>query len=132
MVELFANSEDPDQTLRSAESDLGLLFASYPFKGLQSSMGYSARKVWVDTVKHLGTFRLIRPSKILIRINTGSIFDRKGCEVSSYRQRRLIRLRSAQADLSLRWAHTVEPQWLEHLWDHGNAFKTWVVRATEG
>ena len=27
---------------------------------------------------------------------------------------------------------TVEPQWLEHLWDHGNSFKTWVVQATEG
>ena len=22
---------------------------------------------------------------------------------------------------------TVEPQWLEHLWDHGNSFDTWVV-----
>ena len=22
---------------------------------------------------------------------------------------------------------TVEPQWLEHLWDHGNSFETWVV-----
>ena len=28
--------------------------------------------------------------------------------------------------------YTVEPQWLEHLWDHGNLFETWVVRATEG
>ena len=28
--------------------------------------------------------------------------------------------------------HTVEPQWLEHLWDHGNLFETWVVQATEG
>ena len=27
---------------------------------------------------------------------------------------------------------TVELQWLEHLWDHGNLFETWVVRATEG
>ena len=27
---------------------------------------------------------------------------------------------------------TVEPQWLEHVWDHGNSFETWVVRATEG
>ena len=27
---------------------------------------------------------------------------------------------------------TVEPQWLEHLWGHGNSFETWVVRATEG
>ena len=27
---------------------------------------------------------------------------------------------------------TVEPQWLEHLLDHGNSFETWVVRATEG
>ena len=29
-------------------------------------------------------------------------------------------------------AYTVETQWLEHLWDHGNLFETWVVRATEG
>ena len=29
------------------------------------------------------------------------------------------------------WIYTVEPQWLEHLWDHGNSFETWVVRATE-
>ena len=28
--------------------------------------------------------------------------------------------------------NTVKPQWLEHLWDHGNSFETWVVRATEG
>ena len=28
--------------------------------------------------------------------------------------------------------HTVELQWLEHHWDHGNLFETWVVRATEG
>ena len=28
--------------------------------------------------------------------------------------------------------NTVEPPWLEHLWDHGNSFETWVVRATEG
>ena len=27
---------------------------------------------------------------------------------------------------------TVKPQWLKHLWDHGNLFETWVVRATEG
>ena len=26
---------------------------------------------------------------------------------------------------------TVEPQWLKNLWDHGNSFETWVVRATE-
>ena len=28
--------------------------------------------------------------------------------------------------------HTVEPQWLEYLWDHKNSFATWVVRATKG
>ena len=27
---------------------------------------------------------------------------------------------------------TVKPQWLKHLWDHGNSFETSVVRATEG
>ena len=29
-------------------------------------------------------------------------------------------------------ANTVELQWIEHLWDHGKLFETWVVRATEG
>ena len=28
--------------------------------------------------------------------------------------------------------YTVKPQWLEHLWDHGNSFEAWVVQATEG
>ena len=28
--------------------------------------------------------------------------------------------------------YTVELQWLEHLWDHGNLFEIGVVRATEG
>ena len=27
---------------------------------------------------------------------------------------------------------TVEPRWLEHLWDRGNLFEIWVVQATEG
>ena len=27
---------------------------------------------------------------------------------------------------------TVDLQWLEHLWDHGNLLETWIVRATEG
>ena len=27
--------------------------------------------------------------------------------------------------------HTVKLQWLEHLWDHGNLFERWVVRANE-
>ena len=27
---------------------------------------------------------------------------------------------------------TVKSQWLEHLWNHGNLFETWVVQATEG
>ena len=25
---------------------------------------------------------------------------------------------------------TVESQWLEHIWDHGNLFVLWVVQAT--
>ena len=28
--------------------------------------------------------------------------------------------------------YTVKPQWLEPLWDHGNLFEIWVLRATEG
>ena len=28
--------------------------------------------------------------------------------------------------------YTVELQWLEHLWDHGNLFETWLVQSTEG
>ena len=40
MVELFANSGDPDQTPHAAESDLGsALFASYPFRGFPTTMG---------------------------------------------------------------------------------------------
>ena len=39
MVELFANSGDPDQIPHSAATDLGALFVSYPIRGLQSSMG---------------------------------------------------------------------------------------------
>ena len=27
--------------------------------------------------------------------------------------------------------NTVKPQWLEHFWDYGNLFETWVVRATK-
>ena len=41
MVELFANSGDPNQTPRSAASDLDLhcLPCSYPFRGIQTTMG---------------------------------------------------------------------------------------------
>ena len=28
-------------------------------------------------------------------------------------------------------ANTLELQWLEHLWDHGNKFETGVVRAID-
>ena len=39
MVELFANSREPDRTPRSAASDLGLhCFAKYPFRGIQATM----------------------------------------------------------------------------------------------
>ena len=34
MAELLANSEDPGQMLHFAASDLGVLFANYPFEGL--------------------------------------------------------------------------------------------------
>ena len=49
----------------------------------------------------------------------------------------LIRLREcagwSESSLSARMSkYTVELQCLEHLWDHGNSFETWVVRATEG
>ena len=46
MVELFANSGDPDQMQQKAVS---ALFASYPFGGLQSSMGLK-RAVFVSTL----------------------------------------------------------------------------------
>ena len=40
MAKLFANSGGPDQMPHSAASDLGLaLFANYPFRGLQTTMG---------------------------------------------------------------------------------------------
>ena len=31
----------------------------------------------------------------------------------------------------LRNPTTVKPQWLEHLWEYGNLFEKWVVRATD-
>ena len=34
--------------------------------------------------------------------------------------------------INFEFAITVEPQCLEPLWDNGNLFETWVVRATEG
>ena len=40
MAEQFANSEDPDQTQHFAASDLTALFANYPFRGLQTTVGY--------------------------------------------------------------------------------------------
>ena len=47
MGKLFANNGDPGQMPRSAASDLGLhclpsgsaLFANYPFRGIQTTMG---------------------------------------------------------------------------------------------
>ena len=46
-------------------------------------------------------------SRSLIRIFTGRIFNSQGCKVSSCEQRRLRSdCADAQADLSLRWAHT--------------------------
>ena len=41
MVDLFADSRDPNQMPCSVASDLSALFASYPFRGLQSSIGKS-------------------------------------------------------------------------------------------
>ena len=34
--------------------------------------------------------------------------------------------------IHIHFVYTVEPKWLEDLWDHGNSFETWVVQATEG
>ena len=73
----------------------------------------------------------VRPAKIQIRLrfraqafaqsdqnhHLAHFLDSQVCKVSSPTCPGLI---------------TVEPQWLEHLWDHGNSFETWVVRATEG
>ena len=45
MAKSFANSADPDQMPHSAASDLGLhYFATYPFRGLQTTMGYFSTK----------------------------------------------------------------------------------------
>ena len=33
--------------------------------------------------------------------------------------------------LSFPHENTVKLQWLEHLWDHGNLFERWAVRANE-
>ena len=34
--------------------------------------------------------------------------------------------------LIIAFLFTVEPQWLEHLWDHENLFEAGAVRANEG
>ena len=34
--------------------------------------------------------------------------------------------------LKCTFIYTFKLQWLEHLWDHGNLFETWVVWVTEG
>ena len=47
MIELFANKGDPDQTTHSVAS---ALFASYPFRSLQTTMGYE--NIWEDDPKH--------------------------------------------------------------------------------
>ena len=40
IVELFVNSENPDQMQHFAVSDLGLHYLlSYPFRGLQTTIG---------------------------------------------------------------------------------------------
>ena len=41
--------------------------------------------------------------------------------------------RTVLRDCGIDWVsfHTVEPQWLEHLWDHRKLFETWVGRVTE-
>ena len=48
VFELFANSADPDQTPRSAASDLGsALFAKYPFRSFrsfQATMGQESQE----------------------------------------------------------------------------------------
>ena len=42
MAKLFANSGDPDQTPRYAASELDLqLFANYPLRSLQTTLGYA-------------------------------------------------------------------------------------------
>ena len=101
MAKLFANSGDPDQTPRSAASDLGL--HCLPITLLRVS-----RLQWVKDEYFmiiLGYFFFfyfsIKPYVVLQKIIPEIL------------------------------PNTVEPQWLEHLWDHGNSFETWVVSAIE-
>ena len=49
MVKLFANCEDPDQTLRSAVSDLGLLYLPITLLGV--SQLYWVNPFWCLQIK---------------------------------------------------------------------------------
>ena len=46
-------------------------------------------------------------------------------ETTLVRIRLLVQIRLLN---SVAAQHTVEFQWLEHLWDDGNLFETWIVR----
>ena len=65
-----------------------------------------------------------------------SYFPEKiGCNILcilSSSQCSLLTMLSVNTILVYFMTNTVEPQWHEHLWDHGNSFDTWVIRATEG
>ena len=61
-----------------------------------------------------------------------SIFDRVICQQYVRIFRTITRVNLNGFSPNLICAFTVKLQWLEHLWHHGNLFKTWVVRATEG
>ena len=42
----------------------------------------------------------------------------------------ILRVWSKSHDNNQTFITTIEPQWLEHLWDQGNLFEIWLVRAT--
>ena len=62
-------------------------------------------------------------------------FEKPSCCLKEKKQQAIVidelNLSNTYLDRLLNINITVELQWLEHFWDHGNLFETWVVRTTE-
>ena len=66
----------------------------------------------------------MRPAKIQISLHIWAhILDSQGYKVSSYRQRKLIRLHNVQNDWSLHWAHMSEGKFSHVAAQYKNKYK---------
>ena len=54
-----------------------------------------------------------------------------GTAIPSVTQASTSKNSSLSGEINLEYIHTEEPQWLEHLWNHENMFKTGEVRAND-